>query len=231
MKRIGAITIGQSPRVDVVPEMQEILGADVEVIQAGVLDDLTWEEIQALAPAGNEDAEILRLRGSTVLVSRLRDGRWVRMEEERILPLVQRKIEQLESTGVRFIILLCTGKFPEQFVCQVPLIFPQKLLYGIVPQLASRIGVLSPEASQLANSRERWGAIAHQVTACSANPYEGAEGLAAAAEQFARDGVELCVLDCIGYTTQMKTRLETLTGLPVILPRTLVARVASELLA
>ena len=74
MKRIGAITIGQSPRVDVVPEMQQILGPDVEIVQAGVLDGLSPEEIAALAPAGNGDSEIRRLRGSPVLVSRLRDG-------------------------------------------------------------------------------------------------------------------------------------------------------------
>ena len=43
MKRIGAITIGQSPRVDVVPEMQQILGPDVEIVQAGVLDGLSPE--------------------------------------------------------------------------------------------------------------------------------------------------------------------------------------------
>lgn len=231
MKRIGAITIGQSPRVDVVPEMQQILGPDVEIVQAGVLDGLSPEEIAALAPAGNGDSEIRRLRGSPVLVSRLRDGSWVSMEEEKILPLVQKKIEQLENADVRFILMLCTGKFPENFVCRVPLIFPQKLLYSLVPQLAGRIGILTPEASQLADSRRQWGAVAQQVTVCCANPYAGAAGLAAAAEQFVKDGAEICVLDCFGYTAQMKTRLEELTGLPAILPRTLAARIAGELLA
>ena len=218
MKRIGAITIGQSPRVDVVPEMQQILGPDVEIVQAGVLDGLSPEEIAALAPAGNGDSEIRRLRGSPVLVSRLRDGSWVSMEEEKILPLVQKKIEQLENADVRFILMLCTGKFPENFVCRVP-------------QLAGRIGILTPEASQLADSRRQWGAVAQQVTVCCANPYAGAAGLTAAAEQFVKDGAEICVLDCFGYTAQMKTRLEELTGLPAILPRTLAARIAGELLA
>ena len=46
-----------------------------------------------------------------------------------------------------------------------------------------------------------------------------------------KDGAEICVLDCFGYTAQMKTRLEELTGLPAILPRTLAARIAGELLA
>ena len=35
MKKIGAITVGQSPRVDLIPEIQPILGDSVEIIQAG----------------------------------------------------------------------------------------------------------------------------------------------------------------------------------------------------
>lgn len=40
-KKIGAITIGQSPRIDVIPEMQEILGENVIILEAGALDGLT----------------------------------------------------------------------------------------------------------------------------------------------------------------------------------------------
>ena len=35
MKKIGMITIGQSPRPDVVPEIKEILGTGIHVLQAG----------------------------------------------------------------------------------------------------------------------------------------------------------------------------------------------------
>jgi hypothetical protein len=33
--QVGAITIGQSPRVDVVPEMAAVLGPDVEILEGG----------------------------------------------------------------------------------------------------------------------------------------------------------------------------------------------------
>lgn len=231
MKKIGAITIGQSPRDDVIPEIQEILGDGVEILQAGVLDDLTEKEIKMLAPAGNGASEILSLRGSgTVLVSRLRDGRWVHLAEEKIIPYVQEKINLLETSGVSMILLLCTGEFPEIFEHQVPVLLPQKLLLGVVPQLASRIGVVSPRDCQMAGSRTRWGAAVQQVTVAHANPYEGAPGLEEAASRFVQDGVEVCVLDCMGYTSEMKRRLERSTGRPVVLPRTLMARVVSELL-
>jgi len=99
--RIGFITIGHSPRVDVVPEMTPILG-DVEIIECGALDDLTLEEIQKLAPR----------EGDYVLVTRLRDGTQVKLSREKIVKHLQTCIEKLEKE-VDVIGILCTGEFPE----------------------------------------------------------------------------------------------------------------------
>ena len=49
-KTIGMITIGQSPRVDVVPEIREILGDGIEVLEAGALDGLSLEEVKGFSP-------------------------------------------------------------------------------------------------------------------------------------------------------------------------------------
>ena len=39
-KIIGAVTIGQAPRVDIMPELMEILGPGIEIKEAGALDGL-----------------------------------------------------------------------------------------------------------------------------------------------------------------------------------------------
>ncbi|WP_114043794.1 AroM family protein [Acidipropionibacterium virtanenii] len=63
MSVLGVVTIGQSPRVDMVPEMvDQWPGADVR--EAGALDDLTADELSRLTP----------IPGDEVLTSRLRDG-------------------------------------------------------------------------------------------------------------------------------------------------------------
>jgi len=62
--RLGAVTIGQAPRVDIVPELQVFLGADVEIVEAGALDGLSSEAVARLSP---EPAD-------QVLVTRMRDG-------------------------------------------------------------------------------------------------------------------------------------------------------------
>ena len=39
MKKIGILTIGQSPRPDVVGEFSRVLGGEYEIIEKGALDD------------------------------------------------------------------------------------------------------------------------------------------------------------------------------------------------
>ena len=43
--KIGAVTIGQAPRVDVTVDIMDIFDGKAELIQAGGLDGLTKEEI------------------------------------------------------------------------------------------------------------------------------------------------------------------------------------------
>ena len=46
MKKIGMLTIGQSPRDDILPGLKEIFGKNVEIVEAGALDGLTLEEVE-----------------------------------------------------------------------------------------------------------------------------------------------------------------------------------------
>ena len=53
---IGMITIGQSPRDDLVPDIMNLAGIDVEAIECGVLDGLSRPEIEKLwLHAGNDE--------------------------------------------------------------------------------------------------------------------------------------------------------------------------------
>ena len=110
--KIGAITIGQSPRVDLTPEIVEYMGK-VEVLEAGGLDGLSKEEIAKFKPA----------EGDYVLTSRLNDGSSVVFAERYILPQLQQCIYNLETKGAQLIVFYCTGEFP-QFHSNVPLLFP-----------------------------------------------------------------------------------------------------------
>ena len=64
-RRIAFVTIRQSPRPDVVPEILAETRTPIEVTERGVLDDMTLAEVRAIAPGPGEER----------LVSRMRDGR------------------------------------------------------------------------------------------------------------------------------------------------------------
>src|SRR5262245_44295451 len=102
MTRIGLITVGPSPRSDVVPDMAAILGADVDIAEAGALDGLDREEIALLAPQGDDE----------IIVTRMIDGSPVFVGKTPMIPRVEAQIAALEDRGVALNVLLCTGAFP-----------------------------------------------------------------------------------------------------------------------
>lgn len=224
MIKIGAITVGQSPRTDLMPDMEKIFMDSIEVIQMGGLDGLTREEIETLTPNGPEDH---------VLVSRLRDGTSVTFGESHILPRMQECIYKLEAQDVSLILFLCTGEFPDNFASSVPLIFPNNILNAVVPAAmpGCRLAVFTPSADQIEQVANKWiRARAGAVTVIPVSPYYGLEPvLEAAASQVHVDEIDIIVMDCIGYTVEMKEKIHAMFGKPVVLPRTLVARMMNEL--
>ena len=222
MKKLGLITIGQSPRTDVLPDIEPIFGPDVELHQAGALDGLTREEIAQMAPGP----------GDYVLISKLRDGGSAVFGERHILPRLQSCIDRLEGEGVSMILFLCTGAFPG-FQSTVPLYFPCNILNGAVPALAPRshIAVVTPRPEQLEQTAEKWQDFVEHAEVVVASPYGEKEELDRAADQVADMDVDLAVLDCIGYTTEMKRRFRERSGKLTVLSRTIAARNIMELLA
>lgn len=223
MIKIGAITVGQSPRTDLMPDMEAIFSDTIEVIQMGGLDGLTKEEIAAFTPEPDDH----------VLVSRLTDGSSVTFGESHVLPRLQECIYALEQQGVSLILFLCTGEFPEDFESSVPLIFPNRILTSVVPAAVPncRLAVFTPSEAQVEQVTRKWqDETGGTVSVIPVSPYDGPDAVLSAAARIRPEEIDLIVMDCIGYTVEMKQEIHALTGKPVILPRTLVARMINELI-
>ena len=196
--KIGAVTIGQAPRVDVTVDIMDIFGGKTELIQAGGLDGLTKEDIAEFAPG----------EGDYVLVSRLKDG------------------------GCRLIMMFCTGSFPETLTTKsIPVIYPCEVLDRLVPLMSKKSSIIcmTPSPLQIEQTEEKWRHYVKEVKAVAASPYGDWETLEKAADEVKDMDADLIVLDCIGYTQEMKEMFARKTKKMVVLPRTLLARVVSEL--
>lgn len=221
VRKIGLITIGQSPRTDVVPEIREILGQDAQILEAGALDGLSMEEIKGLVP--EESCE-------NVLVSRLRDGSWVTMDENKLLVLLEERIRQLEEQGAALGVLLCTGPFPRLREGGIPIVYPFRLMEAVFPCFSRRgsVGIVTPDEKQKELCLGKWSPVMEHVAVTVCNPYEKERNLEQAAMDMREADPDFIVLDCIGYNKEMKQKMEQLTGKPVILPRGFLAGVIRE---
>lgn len=222
MRSIAGITVGQSPRIDMTDDIRSKLAPGLELIEYGALDDMTLEEVER---------ELKPLPGDEVLVSRMRDGRQATFSGTRIVPLVQKRIDEAEAAGADAIILLCTGGFPE-LRHKVPLIIPQPLFYSVAHALAGgrTIAVMVPDKAQVEQARAWWGDAGLSIQVVQASPYGDLDAIARAANSLRGSNCAFLCLDCMGFSVSMRDIARRESGLDVLLPRTLVASTVSELL-
>ncbi len=220
-KVIGAVTVGQSPRTDLIPEILQFLGDDVRIIEAGALDGLTIDEVKKMHPGPQE----------YTLITRMADGTEVKIGKHYILSRMQDKITSLIRQGAEMVVLVCTGEFPT-FESSKLLIEPQKVLINIVNSIASglKLGVLIPDHDQIKQAKTRWSSVKATIFVEAASPYGPSEDKTNAARRLKEAGVQAAVLDCIGYTIRDKKTVQKILGTPVILARSTVARILHELL-
>jgi len=201
--------------------MKQLLDQDVVIIEAGALDGLTLEEVEKLYPEP----------GDYVLITRMADGKAVKIAERHILPRMQQQITNLVEKGAEVISLVCTGEFSD-FDCPRLVVRPQKVLFNAAASVAEglKLGVFTPDVDQVPQSTKRWTGVGADLRVEPASPYGPVEAIHEAAKALREWGVQVIVMDCIGYTLAMKQAVKDIAGVPVILARSIVARVLAELL-
>jgi protein AroM len=218
-RKVGFVTIGQSPRTDILEDLKPLLGA-LKIMERGALDGFPPNELKAIAPLPDE----------TPYVSRLFNGSQVLLSPEKIRPLLQKAVDSVVGSGAEMVVVLCTGSFPT-LQCPVPLLFPGRLLRGFVKGVLSpegTLGVVVPLSEQAATARESWNSINPHVHMASLSPY--LDFAAGVEECQTLEGCDLIVMDCLGYAIRHKEMLKRLLNIPVILARTVVARAVQELI-
>jgi protein AroM len=209
--KFGLLTIGQSPREDIVSEITPLLDSRIEIVERGLLDDFSPEEIERLKP----DA------GETPLVTRLRNGRQVELSEKRISSMMPRAIDFMQKDmEVKAAGVLCTHDFPKsQF--SLPVIFPFDYLKFLTSRILNvkKLGVVVPLESQVEMTKKKWESSLVEAK----SPYTAGKGLEKIAKNFISKKVDAVILDCIGYKIKDKLDIQSLLSVPVLLPRVILA--------
>jgi protein AroM len=218
MDKLGILVLGQTPRPDIEKLFAAFLpGTDLMV--QGALDGLAIEAIEDLA----------RQRGDYPLLVILADGSTREVSMGLLVPLLSAAARHFEACGVSAGILFCAGDFPD-LDCRLPVIYPGRIVPAVVGGISRtrRVGIITPNPGQLGPARRHWEAKEFTVTVAVASPKDPG-GLEKAAAQLQDPGLELVVLDCMGFAPQAARRLKELTRRPVICSQSLVARTAAEL--
>lgn len=219
MKRqIGVVLLGQSPRPDIVGPLSSALGPTLDVIEVGSFDDVDADDW----PTDGDQA--------SAFVSRLRDGREVRIPAHRALPRVQNAIRRLEGMGVAAILVACTGELPD-LSAEVRLLLPCEQIPNVLMHRlrGGTAGILVPGQDQVESTYLQYTRHGLKVVVDWLEPYRPDASIARVADRMATSPIDLVFLDCFGYSPSIREELCAAVGKPVESPITLLAGSLTDL--
>jgi len=219
---IGMITIGQSPRDDIVSELKQLIGIKAEIAECGALDGLSRSEIEKLAPEP----------GEYMLVTRLIDGSPVRLARSKIVEKVQQCIDSLVGRGVDLNVILCSGEWPK-FSSPKLVVVPGEAFCGFTLGMVNqgdKLGIMIPDEDQVEVAERKWNKENVKLCIAVASPFglTANDEVARIAKSLEESGVDLVAMDCVGYTMEKKRIVQEVTGKPVVLVRSVIANIIRE---
>lgn len=219
--KIAVVTIGQAPRKDMASDIIKLKDAGLDITEFGVLDLLTLDEINTLAPTSNDE---------DMLVTLLTSGEQVKLSKQKLMPYIQKRIHDLSN--FQWILLMCTGDFANKLSGKNVLLpdhFMTHLIKGIHPSL--HLGLIGPEPEQQNSVCAKWQKAQFNVSFAASSPYHfNEQHLFMTAQKLEAQGADLLILDCMGYSHTMKERIQDKLNIPVVIPRDALFTVIKDVL-
>lgn len=215
---IGIVVLGHTPRPDH-ESVYDTIAPGVPRKMAGGLDGFTPDQAR----------ELHDVSGKSPLVCLLSDGSTVEIPLPVLFPYLKGKVEALAAEGARSAVVLCSGGFPE-FNSSIPVILPGAIVPSVVRGLypGKTIGLIVPNEAQAPAAQAHWKSMGVETIPAVVSPYQD-KGFMEAGRLFSSLKPELVAIDCMGFTEAHRDRLKKLCNCPVLLPKTLVARVVLEM--
>jgi protein AroM len=221
IRRISSVTIGQSPRPDLLEPLMARLPRDVEVIEVGALDRLA----AATLPGWSDRHDLAS--GHYPLTTRLRDGTSVTLDEAELVPLVQAAISAGERAGAEVTLLLCAGGFLDT-TATGPLVRPFDAAVERLRSMgARRIVVVVPIEAQARPAARKWATagfdpvlIVGDPTTLTpldlGGPFVIADAPDGHADARRTSPLDAIVLDYVGHPSEAVDALRNRSNLPIV---------------
>jgi protein AroM len=211
VRRVASLTVGQTPRIDVLPDIMAHMTLPVEVEEFGALDGLSDAEVADLAPRADE----------LCLITRLRDGREVLVSKPRVAERLEAICRSLDSQRFDLVVILSTGLFRE-FESPCPMVNAQRAMEASIDAIAAAgqtVGVIYPLHRQVAEN------AGYSMPGVSLRFSYAESGVADSLREAATDldSCDLIVLNSVSFTEADRVVVTRHTGKQVILARRMVA--------
>lgn len=222
LMKAAFVTIGQTPRIDMVPEMTAEIMAGLpegllDIHEFGVLDGKVGPDLAAFAARPGQQS----------FATRLRDGSQMAVDTAAIEAELNRLLQTLDGQ-YQLIVLLCTGTQIDPLQRSL-VVEAQRLVDSTFEALgasASRLGVLLPLQRQVDEFHERH-LFTRPVSLAAASPYDNGDFEAAAAQL---KDCDLVVMHCMGFTAAQAARMRSTISAPILISRRIVALNVRQLL-
>lgn len=218
-RRIAFVTLGQSPRIDLVPEILSALDSPVEPLEYGLLDDVDGQGLRAARPRLGEPA----------FLTRLRDGNHVELSIEWTHERFREVYDQIKQRGSDLVVLM-SASCGQDFRPDGVTIQSDKVVERAIDALSNadlHLGIVVP-LDGLIRDHQAIGGPWARTCVRAARPGDF-DALARAAAEM-RD-CDILVLHSMGYSNADRDEVQRLTRKPVIINRRLVANAIKSALA
>ncbi|MFB9949253.1 AroM family protein [Rhizobium puerariae] len=209
--RVMFLSVGQTPRADLIGDMLTNLDVPIEALEIGALDGLSKAEIDDLKVRPGEQSIVTRLSDNTDVV----------VSKPRIAERMAKIAAAFHPNEFDLVVILSTGLFRD-FESTCPTVNAQRALESAVISLAahgSSVGLIQPLQQQI-EELDIPALAPYKISASYAT--DGDRKLLASALVDLADA-EIIVLNSVSFTETDRQMVAKASGKPVVLARRIVA--------
>ena len=209
--KVMFVSVGQTPRRDLIDEMLASLDIPIEALEIGALDGLSPTEINGF-----------RVRaGEASIVTRLSDDSEIVLSKPRITERMAEIVAGFQPQEFDLVVILSTGLFRE-FESTCPTVNTQRAVESTIISLAAQgdsVGLIQPLRQQV-DELDIQALHPYKVTASHARDGDR-NSLAGALLDLAE--TDIIVLNSVSFTEADRQMVTKASGKPVVLARRIMA--------